>query len=697
MTQILFLVLTLSLALTAAPAKKKHIRGTVPLPVDLGAKVPGTTSATAPTPVGRPAAKSPSTEKSENPSIEQVERSQRKEPGELGKCERKQSLETYIQISSASRPQAPPQGGVYFISDLRETPQLFYQKASGQWPTQMTFFPDGVPYFRVSPDGEKILVATHQGGDEQYNIYLLEPRQALRLTPLIVDRQSRVESVAWSSDSKWFAYTSNARNKTDMDLYKFELRSGKSELLAELNGSHNATDVSPDGKKITVTNYRSVTDSDVLIWDLATKTSIRIAKKAGDSRDYEGMFTADSKNILYLSDATGGISQLHLHPLAEGKATKLLSSGKWGVEDFTLGHKRNEIAMVINEEGYGRLEGYELDIAGRKKRNLLLPSSPRTIASSPSFGPRANLFFAQTSSTQSSDIWEWRGDRRTQWTKSSQGWMDADCLSREELVHYVSFDGKTIPAFLYLPPDAKGPVPFVVSVHGGPESQYRPAFSRLFQYLLSRGFGVFAPNVRGSLGYGREYTRLDNYKLRMDSVKDLIAGAKWLLSSRYSTPGKLAITGGSYGGFMVLRAIQVEPDLFSAAAESVGITNFVTFLKNTKPYRRALREVEYGPLSDEEFLASISPMTYLEQIKTPLLIFHGANDPRVPVSEAEQVIAALKKRDIPVEFKIFPDEGHGNAKLRNIMEQAQLTTHFFEKHMGSRSVSTSPPASSTPE
>ena len=253
----------------------------------------------------------------------------------------------------------------------------------------------------------------------------------------------------------------------------------------------------------------------------------------------------------------------------------------------------------------------------------------------------------------------------------------------------LSFDSKQIPAFLYLPSntqksqsvETRTPVPFIVSVHGGPESQYRPMFSKIFQYFLERGFGVFAPNIRGSTGYGREYTMLDNYKNRMDSVQDVIEGAQWLLKNRYAQSKGLAIMGGSYGGFLVLRSIEVEPDLFAAASESVGITNFFTFLQNTKPYRRALREFEYGPMTDKDFLLSISPMTYIDKIKTPLLIFHGANDPRVPVTETEQIAAALKKRDIPVDFTVFPDEGHGNTKLRNIMEQAKLTVYFFEKFL----------------
>ncbi|NBW99812.1 S9 family peptidase [bacterium] len=206
----------------------------------------------------------------------------------------------------------------------------------------------------------------------------------------------------------------------------------------------------------------------------------------------------------------------------------------------------------------------------------------------------------------------------------------------------------------------------------------------MFQYFLQRGFGILAPNIRGSSGYGKTYVGLDDYKKRMDSVQDTLEGARWLITQGYTLPDRLGIFGGSYGGFVVLRSIQEGSSLFGAAAESVGIADFITFLKNTSPYRRSLREVEYGPLTDEPFLKSISPMTYLSQIKTPLLIFHGANDPRVPVSESETLAKSLRERNIPVELKVFSDEGHGNTKLSNILEQARLMVHFFESQFAEK-------------
>jgi len=593
------------------------------------------------------------------------------------------SLEAFLQISSNGRPQIAPKGGVYFVSDLREVPQLFFLKAPNLWPEQITSFADGVKYYQLSPDGEKILVATDQGGDEQYNIYLLEPAKK-KIEPLLVDRATRVESLQWGPGSDWFAYTANTRNKTDMDLYRFELKGKKSQLLTELTGLNSVSDISRDGSLIAISTYRSITDSDVNIWEAGKPIKTMPFKVGDESVVTDGKFSADGKGIFFLSDREKGIHQLYFAPLDGSKPPKAMTSGPWATEVFVMDNLKKAILYGTNEEGYSRMAGFAIDAKGARTKTLLTPKLYKEMIGTPAIAyvqGRETIFFAKTSSTESSDIWQWNHPKQTQWTQSSKGLITKECFSTEELIHYPTFDGKQIPAFLYKPKNATGPVPYILYLHGGPEAQFRPSFSRIFQYLLQRGFGILAPNVRGSTGYGKEYTQLDNYKKRMDSVRDGIEGAKWLLAKRYTVPGKLAINGGSYGGFMVLRSIQVEPELFSAASESVGIANFVTFLKNTKPYRRAAREVEYGPLSDETFLKSISPMTYLDQIKTPLLIFHGANDPRVPLSETEQVIDQLKKRSVTAEVKIFADEGHGNTKLRNIMEQAKLMVYFFEKNL----------------
>jgi dipeptidyl aminopeptidase/acylaminoacyl peptidase len=268
-------------------------------------------------------------------------------------------------------------------------------------------------------------------------------------------------------------------------------------------------------------------------------------------------------------------------------------------------------------------------------------------------------------------------------TTPEDGGIDLRTFVEPKLVRYRSFDGMDIPAFLYLPEGCKKgkPCPFIVHFHGGPEGQSRPGMQVYMQYFLSRGFGVLRPNVRGSTGYGTEYMNLDNYKRRMDSVKDGLAAARWLIEKGYSTPGQIGAFGGSYGGFMVMAVITEAPDLWGAACNVVGIVNFETFLENTKAYRRHLREAEYGPLSDPEFLHGISPIHNVDRIAAPLMVVHGRNDPRVPVGEAEQVAAALRERGRPVELLIFDDEGHGIAKQPNRIVYFERLVEFFGEHL----------------
>jgi dipeptidyl aminopeptidase/acylaminoacyl peptidase len=249
-------------------------------------------------------------------------------------------------------------------------------------------------------------------------------------------------------------------------------------------------------------------------------------------------------------------------------------------------------------------------------------------------------------------------------TRSSTAGIPRNTFRTPEIVRYPSFDGREIPALFYEPEEENAPV--VVNVHGGPESQSRPMFAPVTQYFLDRGYAVFAPNVRGSTGYGKAYTHLDDVELRMDSVKDLAYAAEWLRGRGHE---KIAVMGGSYGGFMVLAALTEYPELWSAGVDIVGIANMVTFLENTGSYRRALRESEYGSLeNDREFLESISPIHKAERITAPLMVIHGKNDPRVPVGEAKQIVERVRDNGGAVEYLPYEDEGHGLAKLKNRLD-----------------------------
>jgi dipeptidyl aminopeptidase/acylaminoacyl peptidase len=269
-------------------------------------------------------------------------------------------------------------------------------------------------------------------------------------------------------------------------------------------------------------------------------------------------------------------------------------------------------------------------------------------------------------------------------TSSDLGGIEQKSFVEPTLIRYKTFDGRQISAWLYKPAKKgrRGGYPVIVSVHGGPEGQERPGFSPLYQYYISRGYAVFAPNVRGSTGYGKSFTHLDDVQKREDSVKDLAAAVTWLTTKGGADAKRIGVMGGRYGGYMTLAAITLYPDLWAAAVDTVGIANFESFLKNTSGYRRREREVEYGRLDrDVDFLRSISPLNRVDRIKTPLFVIQGRNDPRVPYTEAEQIVSAIKKRGGIVEYKLYDDEGHGVAKLKNRLELYPLVADFLDKYL----------------
>jgi dipeptidyl aminopeptidase/acylaminoacyl peptidase len=337
------------------------------------------------------------------------------------------------------------------------------------------------------------------------------------------------------------------------------------------------------------------------------------------------------------------------------------------------------MGWILNEDGYARMKLANLETG----QELPIPELDG-IVDDLALSKTSRMLLTFNNPTQTWDIWswDWQTKKLDKLTHAVYAGIDRNIFTEPKLIKYKTFDGLEIPAFLYLPADYNGgPIPFIMDIHGGPEGQFRPYFNRHFQYLMLNGFGLLAPNVRGSEGYGKDYMNLDNYKNRLHSVADMKAGADWLITEGYSKQGMIGIKGDSYGGYMTMAAITEYPGFFSAAINLVGIVNFVTFLQNTRPYRRHLRESEYGPLTDPEFLKSISPIHKAHLIETPLMVVHGENDPRVPVGEARQIIKAIEDRGGIVEPLIYADEGHGIGKLSNRLIFYRKMVEFFEEHL----------------
>ena len=386
-----------------------------------------------------------------------------------------------------------------------------------------------------------------------------------------------------------------------------------------------------------------------------------------------------------------------------GELERLRDGGEWNIDGVALDEDHRLLVYSRNVDGYTELALADL-IGPAELDPIPLPDIPGTVAGGVSFSPdgdrlalsssgrslNTNVSVVDVAALREADGVSEATDNEsesaravTRWTDAATAGIPRETFLEPDLVHYETFDGREIPAYFTqpteIPPEGS---PVIVDIHGGPESQRRPSFSGLTQYFLSRGYAVFEPNVRGSSGYGKTYTHLDDVEKRMNSVRDIGAALDWLEARSDVDTGRIVAKGGSYGGFMVLASLIEFPERWAAGVDVVGIANFVTFLENTGSWRRELREAEYGSLAeDREFLEEISPINNADRIEAPLFVLHGANDPRVPVGEAEQIAEEAREQGVPVEKLIFDDEGHGISKLENQIEAYSAVVEFLDEHV----------------
>jgi len=585
---------------------------------------------------------------------------------------------TFMKIGYAGNPVISESGDIFFTSSLTGVTQLYRLTDEG-WPYQLTVFDDGISSFNLSPDGAEVIISATEGGNEDYQLYQMDTRTGT-IRQITHQPQVRFGTVKWKKDKSGIYYRANLDNPRDFMIYYHDLVTGKTTRILEMEGSNGIMDVSPDGKYMLTYRANSNISLDLFLLDLGSLEYRQLTPK-GEEYIYDyASIMPDNKTAFMISNKNDkGILSVASMDLETGKLEFVDSESKWTVDEIVLSQNRKYAAWLVNEDGYSNIKLWDM------VADCPIQPPPMTgIVKNPNFSNDGRVVFQFNSPTRSPDVWlwDWKKPELRKITHSTQAGIDNSYFTEPQLIKYKSFDGLEIPAFLYLPPDYDGkPVPFIIDVHGGPESQFHPYFSRHFTYLMLNGYGILGPNIRGSSGYGKEYMNMDNYKKRLSSIKDLKAGADFLIENNYTAEGMIGIKGGSYGGYAVLACITEYPDLFGAALDNIGIANFVTFLQNTREYRRHIREAEYGPLSDPEFLESISPIHKASKIKTPLLVVHGENDPRVPVGEARQIIQAIKDNGGIVDSLIFPDEGHGVAKLSNRLEYYRKMVEFFDEHL----------------
>jgi dipeptidyl aminopeptidase/acylaminoacyl peptidase len=599
-------------------------------------------------------------------------------------------IDAFMQIGAAGSPELTRDGQVlFFTSNSSGVTQVYRLDRGTGWPLQLSVFTEGIDFYTLSPSGEHLICGVARGGNENAQLWLMDARTG-RTEALTDQPEVRHGTPTWSPDGRTIFYASTEANGKDFYVYRMDLASRQKSLLADLSDWNSPGDVSDDGRRLLITRAVSNVNSDIYLVDLASGERTLLTPHDGEVLFDSAQFDRTGNRVYLVSNGNSdGVARRAVIDIATQALTFLDTEGPWEVQSLGLSPDRRFMGWTVNVDGYARLHLWDLE-----HDRAVPPPAVDGLVGGFSFSNEGSVAFGFSSAVSTDDIWiwDWSAPELRKVTHSTYAGVDPSTFSAPELVRYKSFDGLSIPAFLYLPPNYKAgqPVPFVVHVHGGPESQFQPGFIRHFQYLLLNGYGILAPNIRGSSGYGKAYLDMDNYKKRMDSVKDLKAGVDYLVRSGYSAPGKIAVKGGSYGGYMTLAAITEYPKVFAAAVDEVGIANFVTFLERTAEYRRAMREAEYGPLTDKPFLESISPLNKASLIETPLLVVHGENDPRVPVSEARQIVAAIQARGGEVDTLIFPDEGHGVAKRENALVSYRRLVVFLDRHLKGRLEPTRP-------
>lgn len=588
-------------------------------------------------------------------------------------------LRQYVNTRSAGFADWLPGGGVLILTRFGDTVQVHRVDQPMGARTQLTFYDERVTGASLRPGSDEILFTRDVGGDENFAGYVLD--SATGRTRLVTEPGTRNESFIWSDDGRQIAWSHVPAAEPNYDIYVGDpANAAARRRVLDGEGAVYPADFSADGAKLLLQRYISAAESRLFVLDVTSNALIPITPDLTISYA-GGEFTPDGRSILTLSDEDSEFKQLVRIDLASGQRTVISPEIGWDVESFDLSADGRVIAYVVNMAGRSSL-GF---MDARTLRVLPAPRLPAGIVTGVSFDRAGQrLGFTLNSSTAPGDVYSWdlRTRRLTRWTQSETGGIPPSSFVEPELISWRSFDQHEITGFLYRP-RTPGPHPVIIQIHGGPESQFRPGFSSTIQYWVNElGVAVIAPNVRGSDGYGKGFLALDNGQRREDSVRDIGALLDWIGAQASLDHERVLVYGGSYGGYMVLAAMTHYNDRLAGAVDIVGISNFASFLENTSGYRRDLRRAEYGDERDPEMRAvfdRISPLANIGRVNRPIFVVHGFNDPRVPVSEAEQVYAAVRGNGGEAWLMIAMNEGHGFARRENQEAQREAETLFFRR------------------
>lgn len=597
-------------------------------------------------------------------------------------------LETAVtlmtKIGACWSPTFSPDGTrLAFVSDLNGVPQLWTVATEGGWPNLVTALGDPIGSVSWSPDGSWLAFSLAPGGGMNQQVYLVHP-DGTGLRRLTDGGKENNWLGDWTHDGRALTLASSRRSADAMDAYLVDPVDGKLQLITQNQGIGFFSDISRNTQHAVLDRMLSRSDNNLFLVDLATHREKLLTPHQGPGSFY-GVMSPDGRTV-YLSSNKD-------RDFAAFARIKLSQDNQPGPIEVIAARDDAELdAFEINEQG--TTAALVWNVAGRSELSFLNlatlqlargPDPPAEIVGGLKFSKDGNLLaMIASGAAVPVDIWvlELKGGRFHQVTRSPHAGVDLARMVRPQLVKFPAYDGLELSGWLYRAGATPGPAPIVLSFHGGPEGQEQPFFNSKYQALLSQGIGVFAPNVRGSSGFGKKFVNLDNGPLRVNAVRDIKDCVDFLVKAGVADPKRVGIMGGSYGGYMTMAGLTEYPELFTAGADFFGIVNFETFFAHTEPWMAAISTVEYGdPKTQTEMLRQLSPLHKIDRVKAATIVLHGANDTNVPLVEAEQVVDSLKKRGVPVEYVLFPDEGHGFRKTSNSIRSTVSVVRWFVKYL----------------
>jgi dipeptidyl aminopeptidase/acylaminoacyl peptidase len=582
---------------------------------------------------------------------------------------------------------SPDETRLAFISNLSGLPQVWTVPVEGGWPEMVTALDDQIHAVRWSPDGERLAFLLAPGGGMNQQVYVVRP-DGTDLRRLTEGGKENNWLGIWTKATGSLVVASNQRRADGMDVYLTDIATGEMRLAAENRGIGTFTDISRDERWAILYRMANRSDNDLYLVRLSDRTETLLTPHDGPGSFDGGRFSPDGHTVYFLSNAGRERKALVAVPIGAdgrlGEARVLTERADAEIDGIEVTEDGRTAALLWNVGG--RSEMTFLDLTTGEQMSG--PSLLAEVIGSALFSQSGRLVaLSGTGAASPRDIWVYDRTTGKQWqvTHSPQAGIDRKKLIKPTLVGFPAHDGLELSGWLYRPSGASGPRPVVLSFHGGPEGQERPYFNDTYQALLAEGIAVFAPNVRGSSGFGKTFVNLDNGPLRFNAVKDIKSCVDYVVGAGIAEPGRVGIMGGSYGGYMTMAGLTEYPDLFAAGANLFGIVNFETFFAHTEPWMAAISKIEYGdPDTQADLLRALSPIHKIDRVVAPTIVLHGANDTNVPVVEAEQVVDSLKRRGIPVEYVLFPDEGHGFQKVPNRIRSAVSIVQWFARYLRDR-------------